>query len=153
MPLPFMHPDDSHDVDIPKTLQVQWHDQPEGYAHTIPPTPPRDELGPHRIFPLNYVARPGDPVTVMTARKGLRVTLRQPPCLQPGQKRTAAVAEQHAAAASAPASGVGTLGAPICLEGDLAWWTVDWDAGEGDGFCRVGATHQCPCELQVSSMT
>ncbi len=62
-------------------VQVQWDGMPEGYAQLVP-LGPRTSFSSPRIFPLNYVARPGDPVTAMTARQGLRVTPNPPALMQ-----------------------------------------------------------------------
>ncbi len=153
MLLLYMLPGDLSMFTGPKPVQVQWHDQPEGYVQTVPLTP-QTAHDDYRIFPLNYVACPGDPVTVMIARKGLRVTRRRPTLrelLQPG-KRAAALAELYAEAASAPASGVGTLVQPMRQEGTTAWWKVDWGGDKEKGCSRVGATHVDQCDLQVGGV-
>ncbi len=70
----------------PAAVQVQWEGMPKGYTQVVPMAP-RTTASSHRLFPLNYVARPGDPVTVMTARKGLRVTPNPPVLMQRMQRQ------------------------------------------------------------------
>ncbi len=115
-------------------MQVQW---PGGTVDVVPPSP-WTAADTHCIFPLNYVARPGDPVTVMTARKGLRVTRRH--SHGAGQERQTRVA--------GPAA-VGTLLWPVEVDDTGVWWDVEWGASKTRGCHYVSATHMDTCDLQV----
>ncbi len=54
------------------------------------PVAPHTTYSSHRTFPLNYVARPGDPVTAMIAMEGLRVTPNPPVLMQRQQQQQGA---------------------------------------------------------------
>ncbi len=134
-------------------LNIYHHDLPlhtylmhTACVHVFPPAGhvavlwPSHQLARYRAstqhgFDLNYAARPGEPVSVHTARQGVRVTRGRDWKWggQDGGRRT------------------GVLVRPAELGSEGVMWVVQWDDG-GSNHYRVGRGAGSGCDLQVGGL-